>query len=245
MFRPEREFSLGVNKENPEASPIPQKHEDLTSPKTPEVGEEQPLFQPEIPKPQEIFSSPESRREQEKQVEIQPHQERELSLEQLLKKPLNWVRRKIEKGEEKGELLIKWAKEKEIVLTEEDKRKLLYSPILGAVHGYICLSIGIPTLAKAFFLWRAGNYLHSLSNLMTPGLLKFASIFFYEKIFGVEFSWISKGVALLWPFVGGGSAVLIEIAHTLGEKSWLFSEIKRRLTFPLRAAQKVRSVFKR
>lgn len=239
MGRPENELSRGVNGEVPKEIPT---NEDLFSSKNQEIGEEQIVFQSETQKPQEILpSQPEIQVEEEVQLEQPLTHKREPIRALLLKK-----------------IIEKWRKRE---ITEEEKKKCLIAlKQLWPVHAAIC-TVGSAAIAFRFgpdflrtqsltsLLWRMRSDSFFAAYSLILGVAKLVPVLVSEKRYGVEFS-IGSKLLSLWPFFGGGSAMPIETAYTLGEGPWLANEIRERyLATPLtrvrNAAQKVRNIFKR
>ena len=238
MTRPENELSRGVNREIPKKIPT---NEDLFSSKNREIDREQTIFQSETP-PQEILSTPESR-EQSEQVEIQPSQERRIFFKQPQKEFLRLWRKM-------GEM---WREGK---ITGEERKKCLTAFALWVIHGGVSFagtskvgfSFGLHLLrtrsiTSLLYKIQSNPSFIATYGFIIPAAVKLGSVLVSEWLFGVKFSMLSKLLSILL-----GTAMPIEIARTLGEKSWLANKIRGRLEPPLTwagsVAQKVRNVFK-
>lgn len=240
--RAENELSRGVNGEVPRETPI---NEDLFSSKNQETGEEQIIFQSETPSQEILPSQPEIQVEEEVQLE-QPLTHKRKPIRALLLK----------------RIIEKWRKRE---ITKEEKKKCLIAlKQLWPVHAAIC-TVGFAAIGFRFgpdflrtrsltsLLWRMRSDPLFAAYILIPGVARLGTVLASEKRYGVKFSIGSKLISL-WPFVGGGSAMPIETAYTLGEGPWLVNEIKERykeryLTTPLTrvrgAFRGILSIFKR
>jgi len=100
------------------------------------------------------------------------------------------------------------------LLSEKDRQKLTLCFPLWGVHAVLSNLGFVLGPASAAMVASTENPLALGLNLL-PSALRLGSILATEKLFKVKFSRLSKAIAF-WPFVGGGSAMPVEIASTLG-----------------------------